>query len=90
MPGSKVINAFNKGLPLIDDHYDFIVKLDADLILPECYFKTIAEEFKGSPELGIVGGFVYERNKTEEWLLNHPMNKKHVRGAFKAYSKVLF
>ncbi|KKN13622.1 hypothetical protein LCGC14_1004600, partial [marine sediment metagenome] len=34
MPGSKVINAFTKGLALLDNQYDIIVKLDADLILP--------------------------------------------------------
>ena len=90
MPGSKVINAFHKGMTLIDGNYDFIVKLDADLILPKRYFKSIADEFKISPELGIVGGFVYERSQTDEWKLNHPMNKKHVRGAFKAYSKACF
>ena len=28
MPGSKVVNAFQKGLALLDDDYDFIVKLD--------------------------------------------------------------
>ena len=37
MPGSKVINAFNKGLEQLDDDYGFIVKLDADIILPDSY-----------------------------------------------------
>ncbi len=90
MPGSKVVNAFNKGLKLIDDQYDFIVKLDADLILPLDYFEKIAKAFNHSPKTGLAGGFVYEMNAKEEWKLNHPMNKKHVRGAFKAYSKDCF
>ena len=34
LPGSKVIQAFHKGFETIDDDYDIIVKLDADLILP--------------------------------------------------------
>ena len=38
LPGSKVIQAFQKGLEQVDDNYDFIVKLDADLILPPNYF----------------------------------------------------
>ncbi|MEP5433279.1 MAG: glycosyltransferase family 2 protein, partial [Flavobacteriaceae bacterium] len=29
MPGSKVVNAFNKGLEQLDENYNFIVKLDA-------------------------------------------------------------
>lgn len=90
MPGSKVINAFNKGLELLDDTYDFIVKLDADIILPDTYFEKIAFVFKGMPQVGIAGGFIYEKDNSGEWKLNHPMNKNHVRGAFKAYSKNCF
>ncbi len=90
MPGSKVINAFNRGLATVDDDYDFIVKLDADTILPENYFERIAYVFKGNPKVGIAGGFIYEKDETDSWILNHPMNKNHVRGAFKAYSKNCF
>lgn len=90
MPGSKVVNAFNKGLKLLDDTYDFLVKLDADLVLPDNYFEKIAYIFKGQPNVGIAGGFIYEKDGKEDWKLNHPMNKNHVRGAFKAYSKKCF
>jgi glycosyltransferase involved in cell wall biosynthesis len=90
LPGSKVINAFSKGLDLLDDQYDFIVKLDADVILPVIYFEQIAYIFKGNNKTGIAGGFIYEKNTKGEWKLNHPMHKKHVRGAFKAYSKACF
>ncbi len=90
MPGSKVINAFGKGLVLLDDEYDFIVKLDADLILPNIYFEKIASVFKNNPKVGLTGGFVYEENASGNWELDHPMNKNHVRGAFKAYSKNCF
>ena len=90
MPGSKVINAFNKGMKLLDDEYDFIVKLDADIVLPKNYFQSIATIFSQSPEVGIAGGFAYELDDQGNWKLNHPMDKKHVRGAFKAYSKKCF
>ena len=90
MPGSKVINAFNKGVPMLDDHYDFLVKLDADLVLPDKYFEKIAFIFKGQPKVGIAGGFIYEKDAQGAWKLNHPMDKNHVRGAFKAYSKACF
>ncbi|MFT6797564.1 MAG: glycosyltransferase involved in cell wall biosynthesis [Maribacter sp.] len=90
MPGSKVIKAFNSGLDLVDDTYDFIVKLDADVILPKNYFEQIAYAFKTNPKTGIAGGFIYEQNDKQEWQLNHPMDKRHVRGAFKAYSKSCF
>lgn len=90
LPGSKVINAFNKGQHLLNVDYDFLVKLDADVILPDNYFEKIAYIFKGQPTVGIAGGFVYEKDIKGEWQLNHPMNKNHVRGAFKAYSKSCF
>ncbi|OWW24081.1 glycosyl transferase family 2 [Zobellia sp. OII3] len=90
MPGSKVINAFDKGLQLLDKDYEFIVKLDADLILPDNYFEKIAYIFRGQPKVGIAGGFIYEQDETGEWKLNHPMDKNHVRGAFKAYTNKCF
>ncbi|MCK0156170.1 glycosyltransferase [Cellulophaga sp. F20128] len=90
LPGSKVINAFNKGLAVLDANYDFIVKLDADIILPSTYFDRIASIFRSNPTVGIAGGFAYEQDATGEWKLNHPMNKDHVRGAFKAYTKSCF
>lgn len=90
MPGSKVINAFNKGLELLDEDYDFLVKLDADIILPDTYFERIAQIFSSDPKIGIAGGFIFEQDKNGEWKLNHPMDKSHVRGAFKAYRKSCF
>ena len=90
MPGSKVINAFNKGLQLLDENYDFVVKLDADVILPDNYFEKIVYIFRGQPKVGIAGGFIYEQVEDGQWKLNHPMDKNHVRGAFKAYTKKCF
>jgi|TARA_R110000744_G_scaffold152928_1_gene267189 glycosyltransferase involved in cell wall biosynthesis len=90
LPGSKVVNAFNKGLEQLDDDYDFIVKLDADIILPDSYFEKVAKIFSTDAKIGIAGGFAYEEDKNGEWKLNHPMDKDHVRGAFKAYSKRCF
>ena len=90
MPGSKVINAFDQGLKVLDDDYDFIVKLDADVVLPKDYFENISKVFGQSPDIGIAGGFAYEQDEKGNWKLNHPMDKKHVRGAFKAYSKSCF
>ena len=90
MPGGKVVTAFNKGLALIDGPYDFLVKLDADLILPPDYFERVAKAFADNPKVGIAGGFIYERNAKGEWKRNHPMADDHVRGAFKAYTKACF
>ena len=90
LPGSKVINAFNAGLKKIDQPFDFIVQLDADVILPSNYFEVMSQIFSNHPRVGIAGGFFYELSATGEWLLNHPMDKDHIRGAFKAYTKSCF
>lgn len=90
LPGSKVVNAFLAGLATLDDSYDFVVKLDADLILPPAYFETIATIFRSNPQIGIAGGFFYEKGSDGEWRLHHPMDKDHIRGAFKAYTHACY
>ena len=48
LPGSKVIQAFQTGFETLDEEYDVIVKLDADLIFPNNYFETITKHFNSS------------------------------------------
>ncbi len=89
LPGSKVIQAFHKGFETIDADFDVIVKLDADLILPDNYFETIINHFKKDNKIGMVGGFAYIE-KNGEWILENLTDKDHIRGAFKAYRKECF
>ncbi len=89
LPGSKVIQAFQKGLKTLDDQFDFIVKADADLIFPPNYFETIIQHFKSDSKIGMVGGFAYIE-KNGEWILENLTDKDHIRGAFKAYRKETF
>lgn len=89
LPGSKVIQAFHKGFETIDDNYDIIVKLDADLILPLNYFETIINHFQSDDTIGMAGGFAYIE-KNGEWILENLTDKDHIRGAFKAYRKACF
>ena len=89
LPGSKVIQAFQKGLETLDNDYDFIVKADADLIFPEHYFETIASHFTTDSSTGMAGGFAYiEQNGA--FVLENLTDKDHIRGAFKAYRKATF
>jgi len=89
LPGSKVIQAFQKGLNTLDEEYDFIVKADADLIFPSNYFETVINHFKSDDRIGMVGGFAYIE-KNDEWILENLTDKDHIRGAFKAYRKPCF
>jgi glycosyltransferase involved in cell wall biosynthesis len=89
LPGSKVIQAFQKGLETVDENYDFIVKADADLIFPIHYFETVISHFKSDEQIGMVGGFAYIE-KNGDWILENLTDKDHIRGAFKAYRKECF
>lgn len=89
LPGSKVINAFNKGLESVDDNFDFIVKADADLIFPSHYFETLIKHFHSDEKIGMAGGFCYIEKKGE-WVLENLTDKDHIRGALKAYRKETF
>lgn len=89
LPGKKVIQAFNQGLEYLDDAYDFIVKLDADLILPSDYFETIAKAFQADSSLGMAGGYAYIE-KNGQWIIEDLKDKDHIRGVFKAYRKDCF
>lgn len=89
LPGSKVIQAFLKGFETVNEEYDIIVKLDADLILPTNYFETILNHFKSDERIGMAGGFAYIE-KNGDWTLENLTDKDHIRGAFKAYRKECF
>ncbi|TRX22888.1 glycosyltransferase family 2 protein [Flavobacterium franklandianum] len=89
LPGSKVIQAFQKGLETLDNDYDIIVKLDADLIFPPNYFETIINHFQTDSKIGMAGGFCYIE-KNGDWVLENLTDKDHIRGALKAYRKETF
>lgn len=89
MPGSKVIQAFHKGFETLDNDFDIIVKLDADLILPNNYFERITSIFEKDSKVGMAGGFAYIE-KNGNWILENLTDKDHIRGAFKAYRKECF
>ena len=89
LPGSKVIQAFQKGFETLDNDYDIIVKIDADLIFPSNYFETIINHFESDDRIGMAGGFCYIE-KNGEWILENLTDKDHIRGALKAYRAATF
>lgn len=89
LPGSKVIQAFQKGFETLDEDYDIIVKIDGDLIFPPNYFETIISHFQSDPKIGMAGGFCYIE-KNGDWILENLTDKDHIRGALKAYRKETF
>ncbi|MDO5105126.1 glycosyltransferase family 2 protein [Capnocytophaga sp.] len=88
-PGSKVVQAFNEGLRLLNGDVEVICKFDADLIFPTHYLETLVTYFSENPTVGMCGGVCYIE-KNGEWLLENLTNADHLRGAVKAYRKDCF
>ncbi|WMI69669.1 glycosyltransferase family 2 protein [Mangrovimonas sp. YM274] len=88
-PGSKVVNAFYKGLETLDVAYDIICKFDADLIFPPNYLEKVAALFKSNDTIGIAGGILYIE-KNDNWVYENIAKQTHVRGPIKAYRKQCF
>tara|TARA_R110000796_G_scaffold34235_7_gene88547 strand:- start:1803 stop:2669 length:867 start_codon:yes stop_codon:yes gene_type:complete len=89
LPGSKIIQAFNKGLASLNEDYDIMCKFDADLIFPVNYLEKISNHFESNPKLGMASGFCYIE-KDNAWILENLTNKDHIRGALKTYRKECF
>lgn len=90
IPGAKVVKTFYEGLNSQNwKQYDVIVKLDADIILPDFYFEKMEEQLMKNPKIGIVGGLVYIE-KNGQWVYENISSKNHVRGPIKTYRKECF
>jgi len=81
--GPNVVYLFNKGLVCIHEQCEFIVKMDADVILPKNYFNEMACYFNENPNLGIASGKTYVQ-ENGVWMLER-MPDNHASGACKSY-----
>lgn len=85
-PGTGVIDAFYSGYQHLQvPDWEFIVKLDGDLILSPEYFKSCLAEFRCDPTLGIGGGAVGHIQDGAMFIEPNP--SFHVRGATKIYRR---
>lgn len=87
--GSKVVKAFYAGYERVKDiNYDFIVKLDADLSLPNNYFAEVAKTFLSDEKIGLCGGYTVI-DIGGKLVMETPIGY-HIRGAFKSVRKKCF
>lgn len=88
-PGKSIIEAFNFGLAEVDENeFDFICKLDGDLILPRDFFERALKKFEQNPRLGITSGISYI-NKNGKWIPEKAA-KRYTFGSSKIYRKQCF
>jgi len=87
-PGTGVMEAFSDGLARLGSTaWDFLAKLDADLVFSPDYFASCLERFEHNPRLGIGGGLICRRRG--DTLIPDSASDPlfHVRGATKIYRR---
>ncbi len=87
--GPGVIEAFYRGYETINaNDYDYICKLDMDLILPPDYFKLLMKEMEDNPRLGCFSGKPYYISNGEE--ISEKCGDEMCVGASKFYRRECF
>jgi biofilm PGA synthesis N-glycosyltransferase PgaC len=81
--GSNVVHVFNIGFARVGPDADFVVKMDADVLLPPDYFARLFARFQDEPRLGIASGKTYNF-QGGAWVLER-IADTHVTGACKTY-----
>ena len=88
--GQGVVEAFYEGYNLCaSENHDYVVKLDADLLLDSDYFEKIFERFEREPKLGIASGVSYIE-KDGSWIPEWDITKGFTFGESKVYRRHCF
>jgi biofilm PGA synthesis N-glycosyltransferase PgaC len=86
--GANVVHVFEEGFKRLSIEIDFIVKMDADILLTPDYFYQILNRFKTDSKLGMASGKTYTE-KNGNWLLERAPDT-HVYGPCKTYRMSCF
>jgi len=82
--GSGVVDAFYAGLETVDiSDYEYLCKLDGDLIVPAGYFERLMARFEADPYLGSFSGKIYTLH--EGSLINEKLGDENAVGAAKFF-----
>jgi poly-beta-1,6-N-acetyl-D-glucosamine synthase len=81
--GGNVVRLFNRGYARIGNEAAFVVKMDADVLLPSDYFATLLARFQSQPRLGVASGKTYNLQRGK-WVIER-IADSHVTGACKTY-----
>lgn len=89
--GGGVIEAFYAGFDTITiDDYDYICKLDLDLILPPAYFENLMKRLEANPRLGTCSGKPYFPHPDTGVLTSEGCGDETSIGASKFYKVACF
>lgn len=88
--GAGVIEAFYEGFHTIDPSvFDYLCKLDLDLILPPGYFETLMQRMEAEPRLGNCSGKPYYAGASGQ-LISEGCGDENAIGASKFYRMSCF
>lgn len=73
---------------LVENNYDYIGILDADISFDKNYYEQILEKFKKNPRLGIAGGILYELKKIS--YVKQKISLNSVAGAIQMFRKACY
>jgi glycosyltransferase involved in cell wall biosynthesis len=68
--GAPIVRAMHAGLEQINDEYDVVVKVDADITWDPDYAERLLREFERDPRLGIASGSCFEEHGGA-WVQQH-------------------
>lgn len=86
--GSHVVEVVKTGFDYVPSRVNFLVKMDADVVLHRDYFERIMALFQADPRLGIAGGKMYTQHKGQ-WIMERNPDF-HVPGLCKTYRRECF
>ncbi len=86
----RVVEVFNQGyLRLRDETFTYVSKIDADLVFPRHYFRTLFDVMDADPTIGAAGGILHEVTAGGRSIrLRMPDN--HVPGPIKTIRRTVF
>jgi glycosyltransferase involved in cell wall biosynthesis len=79
--------AFQWAAAQLEERWDVLAKLDADLELPPCALEELLGHVETQPELGIVGTFLQQEDEPGAGLARIQIGAGHVHGATKFYRR---
>jgi biofilm PGA synthesis N-glycosyltransferase PgaC len=86
---ASLINTFYVGYEHLGNfQYDFIGKLDADVLLGSHYYEIILQRFRENPKLGVAGGKVIENYQNKKFRIQ--CYKNSVAGSIHLFRKECF
>jgi biofilm PGA synthesis N-glycosyltransferase PgaC len=89
--GPGVIEAFYEGLDTLElKQFDYLCKLDLDLIMPLRYFETLIAKMNSNPRLGNCSGKPYFIDKASGSFVSEGCGDENAIGASKFYRRECF